>query len=280
MNNNYNIYLKVNSDGENSEGIGSMAQYQLIAYGLCKQLNLKYAFLGFKNLQHYQHHPEYTKDTWCELFDNYFNFPNELINHDYDVIKMGLSDLFNYIKTKTKLNKDVVIDINQHELFHLNINDYRQNINNLSDNINHKIKLDKTKNNISIHIRALNKIDTDLDPVRECFDETKISYYSNLIKNIDKAPSKKEKIYHIHAQIEETTLKFLEEHIDSEIIYHINANPCISLSYMIQSDLLVGSKSSFSYIAHLLNKNKSLFRNNFWSRLYYQTFLIDENGNF
>jgi hypothetical protein len=276
----YNIYLKVNSDGENSEGIGSMAQYQLIAYGLSKHLNLKYAFLGFKNLQHYQHHSQYNKNSWCELFNNYFNFPNELFHHDYDEIKMGIYDLFNYIKTKNKLNKDLVIDINPKELFHLNVNDYKQHINKLSDNINHKIQLDKTKNNISIHIRSLNKIDTDLDPVRDYFDETKTSYYSNLINNIDKVPTKKEKIYHIHSQTEETKLKFLEENINSKIIYHINSNPCISLSYMIQSDLLVGSKSSFSYIAHLLNKNKSLFRNNFWMHLYHQTFLIDENGNF
>lgn len=277
------IYLTVNSDGGNSEGIGSMVQYQLFLYSLCKSLNLKYAFLGFKNLQHYQNHKDYTQSMWCEKVNDFFNFPNELYNNDYTIIKMGLHEFFEYYKSKPKTNKNVVIDIRQWDLLNLNVNLYKKYFFELSDYIKHTIELEPN-NNISLHIRSRSELDKVLEPNlntdREFFDEKFFLYYKNIIKKIDEMPSKKEKIYHIHTQLNEEEINFIQEGIKSKFIYYSNDYPWNSLSCMIQSNVLIGAKSSFSYIAHLLNKNKCLFRNNFWQNLYTTTILLDERGNF
>ena len=279
-----NIYLSVNSDGNNSEGIGSMVQYQLFAYALAKSLNLKYAFFGFKNLEHYQNHIGYTQSMWCEKINNYFNFPNELDSDNLSVIKLNLQELFEYLNSNPKIDKNIVIDIRQWDLLRLNANLYKKYFFELSDRINHEVFLETNKNNISLHIRSRSKLDEVFEPVlntdREFFDNNNIDYYKKILKKIDEQESKKEKIFHIHTQLSENELTSLKDGINSEFKYYCNDLPWNSLSCMIQSDILIAAKSSFSYIGHLLNKNKCLFRNNFWQSLYKETILLDNKGNF
>lgn len=279
-----NIYLSVNSDGCNSEGIGSMVQYQLFAYSLAKSLNLKYAFLGFKNLQHYQNHTDYTQSMWCEKINKYFNFPNELHSDNFSTIKLELRDLYNYLNNNLKIDENIVVDIKQWDLLRLDVNPYKQYFFELSDRINHTLSLESDKNNISLHIRSRSKLDEKLEPVlntnREFFDKKYIHYYKNVLKRIDGEKSKKEKIFHIHTELSREELSSLQDGIDSKFVYYCNDFPWNSLSCMIQSNILIGAKSSFSYIAHLLNKNKCLFRNNFWQSLYKETILLDDKGNF
>jgi hypothetical protein len=282
------IFLSVNSDGGNTEGIGSMVQYQLFVYALAKNLNLGYAFFGFKNLQHYQHHEDYTQDSWCKKINGYFNLPNELIDEDYKLVNLNLnqvSDFINFLNSNKSNDKKVVINIRQWDILKLDVNSYKSYFLELSKRIKHDTLLNEDKNHISIHIRSENKMDSLLEPSldanREFFDSSKIDFYKNIIQKINNIPSKKQKKYHIHSQIKENDLLFIKDIVgDKNIQFYNNVYPWISLSCMIQSNVLVASKSSFSYIAHLLNKNKCLFRNNFWQNLYKETILVDNKGNF
>jgi hypothetical protein len=276
------IYLAADSNSKN-EGIGSATQYQLFLYGVCKKLNLKYAFLGFKDINMYQFHPEYDVTTWANKFTEYFNFPNELITDNYIIKHVAdLNDVQNFIKNED-INTDTLLLLPPllAGLLQLNSNEYREHFYTLSDNIKHDSVLDNTKYNISLHIRSLNKFDTDPNPIRELFDSNKNNYYTNIISNICKIQTEKEKIFHIHTQLNQETFNFLKQsQPDCTFIFYENTYPWVSLSCMIQSDILVGANSSLSYIAHLLNKNKSIFRNNFWHSLYSDCILADENGNF
>ena len=68
------IYFTTNSNGNHTEGIGAMAQYQIICYVLSKLYNTEYYFTGFKNLTHYQYF-DITQEQWCKDITDFFNFP-------------------------------------------------------------------------------------------------------------------------------------------------------------------------------------------------------------
>lgn len=265
------------NDGLHTEGIGSMAQLQLFTYALAKSINVKYAFNGFKNLHHYQYHPEFTSDTWSNKFTDFFNLPNELdFNEPYDMILVNdINKLYNTVSNYKNLEKNLIISLIGSELVKLNIFYLKKYLFDLSDRVKHPVILDNNYEHISIHARVFTE--TDSDPNRVFYSNDKQNYYKQLIKNIFEKFSGKPKKLHIHSQIPKENFSYLNEY---EPNFYINSYPWESISCMIQSNYLIGSASSFSYISHMLNKNKFFINRGFYHSLYNDSIIVDDNGNF
>ena len=70
------IYLFTRADGNQTEGIGAVAQCQIHTYTLSKMLGVGFASTKFENLQHYQEYD--TQENFSNDVTNFFNFPNQI----------------------------------------------------------------------------------------------------------------------------------------------------------------------------------------------------------
>jgi len=250
------IYFTTNSDGNHTEGIGAMAQYQIICYVLSKLYNVNFYFTGFKNLTHYQYF-DITQEQWCKDITNFFNFSvsNNLNLPIVNFYQLNI-ELENFIHN----NDNIIINFESKYLLsfmddYINDNKVQNILTELGKNIrlNNNLKyFNKEKQNIAIHIRKYTQTDCDLNPRREYFEESKKDYYINLINKLDN-----DKVnFYIYSQGNKDDFNFLKK---DNIFLHIEENPLISLYHMINSDIFITANSSLSYIAHLLGNHKQCF---------------------
>lgn len=250
------VYFSTNSDGNHTEGIGAMAQYQIICYVLSKLYNVEYYFEGFKNLTHYQYFNT-TQKQWSKDITHFFNLP--IIDKPQSLPTVNFSqigsDLENFIQ-----NNSAIIDFESNYIMQF-IDQYIDNIEvqNILQDIGKNLILDnslfyfnKEKQNIAIHIRKYTETDCDLNPRREYFNKDKQHFYLELIKSLDTPNTE----FHIYSQGEEKDFDFLK---GNNIFLHIEENPLISLYHMINSDTLITANSSLSYIAHLIGSHKKCY---------------------
>lgn len=249
------IYFTTNADGKNTEGIGAMAQYQIICLILSKLYNTGFYFTGFKNLTHYQYFNIEGKE-WDKNITEFFNFPINEVN----LPTIKFSEINSDLDTIINNQKNLIIDIESNYLMNfmdqfINEDSVRFFLSQLKNNIrlDEQFKyLNKEKENVSIHIRKYSKTDCDLNPRREYFTEEKKDYYINIIQYLNN----KNREFHIYSQGKEEDFEFLKQ---ENVILHIEENPLISLYHMINSDILFTSNSSLSYVAHLLGNHKQCF---------------------
>ena len=87
---------------------------------------------------------------------------------------------------------------------------------------------------------------------------------------------------YIHSQGDENDftdlLEFSEENF--EIILKLNEHPIDDMYHMSNADLLIMSKSSYSWISHLLNFNQTLVRDNFYQPTYPNRVFLDSDYKF
>ncbi len=257
-----NIHFTTNSDGKGTEGIGAMVQYQIWCFVLSKLFATNFYFTGFKNLQHYQYF-DIAPAEWDENITKFFNFPlSESLNHSEILFSTIEGDLENFIQK----NKDFIINFHQNHLMqfadeYINQPEVQTILKTLGKNLflDEKLKyFSKEKNNIAIHIRKYTQTDCDLNPRREYFDNSKKSYYIDLINSL----SENNTHFHVYSQGSESDFDFLSQ---KNITLHIEENPIVSLYHMINSDILITANSSFSYVAHLLgNHSKCYVRDTFF----------------
>lgn len=297
MNNQNTFYIHTDTSGYNTEGIGAVAQDQLGCYFFAKNFNCKFFFKGFEKIHHYQYF-DVTQEQFCKDFDLLFNnFNSEKLDistckeFSYETVD---ENFFNFIKTKSSLNKNYLIRLKTGIVFkfmeqNLNLAEQNNVFEDLKSNLwipQEKKYFDPKKINISFHIRKYTQTDCDPAAYRECFTNKKEYYYINLINNIVDSLKEEnlEKEFHIFSQGEEKDFDFLKSIVfpeDCKLILHIEEYPSISLYHMINSDILIMANSSFSFISHVLGNQVSLVRNNF----YYKTYdskknLVDSHGNF
>jgi hypothetical protein len=249
------IYFTTNSDGNHTEGIGAMAQYQIVCYVLSKLYNTEYYFTGFKNLTHYQYF-DITQDQFNQDINNFFNFPIQKL----DLPIINFTDINQDLEEFIKTNDEIIINFpSSHLMSFIDCYIDDKNIINILNTIHPNIKLDdsfkyydKEKTNIAIHIRKYTETDCDLNPRREYFNKDKQHFYLELIKNLNTPNTE----FHIYSQGEEKDFDFLKR---NNIFLHIEENPLISLYHMINSDILVTANSSLSYIAHLIGSHEKCY---------------------
>jgi len=258
------IHFTTNPDGKHTEGIGAMAQYQIVCYILSKLYNVGFYFTGFKNLTHYQYF-NITQEQWCDNINNFFNLP---ISKPLDLPIINFSQINNDLKIFLSKNDNIIIDFEYPHLMsfidnYVDVPEVRNLLSELGTNIilDDKLKyFNKKKQNVSIHIRKYTQTDCDLNPRREYFNEKKQQLYLNLIDSLDSSNID----FHIYSQGDIKDFDFIK---GDNIYKHIEENPLISLYHMIKADALITANSSLSYIAHLLGNHKKCFvRNNFFHR--------------
>lgn len=106
---------------------------------------------------------------------------------------------------------------------------------------------DNTKKNIAVHIRR-GDVNPEKYPSR--FISNKV--YIDLIKKIDLSNS----LIHIFSEGNSENFKdIIESFSENKLIFHLNENIQLTFHSMVKADILVISKSSFSYCAALLNEN-------------------------
>jgi len=127
---------------------------------------------------------------------------------------------------------------------------------------------DNSFNNISIHIRrpSLHKNIDNSDEHKEGWDKTKMSidelirftprftderYFIDIISKINNEYTNKQNVFHIFSEGE---MRDFSNFKGDNIVFHLNEDIKTSTIYMVMSDILVISKSAFSYSCALLNE--------------------------
>ena len=244
------------NDGNQKDGFG--AQYQKIIYTIlyCKFNNLEFIYTPFSNMEH-----NYDNDTnFIQKKENLIN----LINH-FPVIT-------NEIKNNNKINTLFFNDIR--DFIENNITDILQSdqikeIRNIFwENKNRNIIFDNNNIHIGIHIRRPNVQDNRLDG-----SDTPHNYYLkviNLIYNKYKIITNKKLVFHIYSQGNSNDFIIYKNILDintnnTEVVYHLNESIEKTFIEMVKTDVLILSRSSFSYIAAFLNEGE-IYYQPFWHK--------------
>ncbi len=280
-----NIYFTTNSDGGSTEGIGAMAQYQIICYALSRYLDTKYTFSGFHNLSHYQYF-EISPNQWSEMITRFFNLRGAQVNSILSTVQFNgtLQDLQNLCANSDNVlilldpqflmrTVDLIIDS---ELCSKAFQSIKDSL--VFDT--KQIYFDRNSFNISFHIRRFTKTDNCTASVREYYSPEKISKYKNTIALVYQHTKHLNPAFHIYSQGIEADFDQLRDP-KLNINFHIEEVPTTSLYHMIHSDMLICANSSFSYVAHLLNQGcVSLGRDSFVHKWKLDSINLDIDGGF
>lgn len=290
------IYLFTRADGNQTEGIGAVAQCQIHTYTLSKMLGVGFASTKFENLQHYQEHD--TQENFSNDVTNFFNFPNQ-IEPPSDSVKFEHVDqtFLDFIE-KNRNGDDIYVEISNKDLIRVAISNTEKwshvipNLSKLVSIDDSKKYFDEDKLNISLHItNFIEGRDNDRTPQREQFEQgnRKEKYYIDLLQKFDDIFNKRgrtlfvDKEYHIYSRSQTpgdlSQFKAFTK-LGLPIKFHIDEHPLISLYHLIQSDVKVLSNSSFSYMAALYGHGLNVVRDNFFCKLPYNAVYTDYDGNF
>lgn len=290
------IYLFTRADGNQTEGIGAVAQCQIHTYTLSKMLGVGFASTKFENLQHYQEHD--TQENFSNDVTNFFNFPNQ-IEPPSDVVKFEHVDqtFLDFIE-KNRNGDDIYVEISNKDLIRVAISNTEKwssvipDLSKLVSIDDSKKYFDEDKLNISLHItNFIEGRDNDRTPQREQFEQgnRKEKYYIDLLQKFDDIFNRRgrtlfvDKEYHIYSRSQTPgDLSQFEAFtkLGLPIKFHIDEHPLISLYHLIQSDVKVLSNSSFSYMSALYGDGLNIVRDNFFCKLPYNAVYTDYDGNF
>lgn len=281
------ILLKTNADGWNQEGVGSICQWNILLNALSQELSVEFCADPFSNLNHYQYNG-FTSEDWSALFTNFFNFKkrdtnNPVINYDG-----SLDELVTLAKTT---NETLVINVSKQFIVDncfSRISEFGQRgyFSNIRKNLtfNDEYYFDERYLNISLHLRSTNPGDIPPDcPAMETFGiwlgEEKIC---GLIDQLKKKYYNRKTRFHIHSQgnIEKFSMIQNQSTENFEVILKLNEIPTKDLYHMSFADVLILARSSYSWIAHLLNDNITLARDNFHQPLKHGVILLNSNYNY
>lgn len=208
-------------------GDGFGAQLHSIIYTIlyAEMFNHEFIYTPFESMEHnYNSDPDFLrkKEDFLGFINKYpiINQINEnvepIINTELDVVENNIDTCLEY-KSLDDIKKT----------FHLN-----------------KVKrFDDGILNVSVHVRKQNSHDNHVQGVH--YDE----YFLNVM-NIIRNEYKQKKVFHIYSQGDiNDFLRFQSE----DVIFHLNDSIEDTFYDMVTSDILVMSKSSFSYSAALLS---------------------------
>ena len=135
-------------------------------------------------------------------------------------------------------------------------------------------------------MRVYNKFDTDWTHLRNYYiQETYMErYYINIIKQLDESIGKDNIEFHIHTQegfMDESKTKPINfDNIKNENVkFYIDSPLDETILHLVNSDILVMSCSSMSYICYLLRKKISIVRSDFWFKTTDDCFRLNNSGD-
>ena len=265
------IYLHYNYK---NEGVG--AQYQRIIgiLAICNMYNFKYVHKKIK----VGHNANNVKN-WDDKWDDFFNLKilGSPAPNNYNLYKENIHTLTdvmlermiynNYINE----NDDQLIGlIRVDKICDLDPDTYYGSLIYILRDIYYKKNIDyildykNNVTNIAIHIRVYNEIDI-IDNNMCDFQENGIrfsgtvEYYKNLINKLNKKYPNS--MIHIFTQKSNNNEKLSK--LSNNIIMYIDTDTFHTMHHLINANVLVMCKSSFSYVAALYNPNDIIYVN-FW----------------
>jgi hypothetical protein len=249
------MIFKTDLDGNNSEGLGSILQRVMHLYAFGKILNVNIEIPAFKNLTHFQHENK-TKDLFHKEINHFLPFKNVEFQSkksfyiSVNFLLLFFGELFLVKKKKhfLKLAKKI--------------------------NYNSKLYFSPTKKNIAIHIRNLNRLDTDFGERREVLNKERHYFYVNLLNSLVKNHNHYD--IHVFSQGDIKEFQFLDSF---QIQFHLNVPLIETFYHLMISEILVTANSSLSWTAHLFGLNQKVYsRASFFHSWYLDTILISKTG--
>lgn len=121
-------------------------------------------------------------------------------------------------------------------------------------------RFDSSYTNVAVHIRRPDEFDIRnnlFDSFRRCDN----SHYINILNSIRQFKHKKPLRFHIYSC---DTLENLKDLVSEDVVFHIDEKVLDTFNDLVFADILVLSKSSFSYIAALLSRAEIKYYTPFW----------------
>lgn len=249
-------------------GIGHQIANWNAGYWFSKKLKLKFAHTSFSNS-----YVPFTKSSWDEFlgFGNDEINTNELLKSGYKLVRLPLFDEEN--KSQLKIieriievysNKKVVFICEQDQFYKNQIGTINSLKNKFYNNRTFKNVLNEKFFNIAIHVRR-----GDIVQDEYCSNENlsirwlSNDYFFNALKNTLKIieTTKPINIYLFSQGKEED---FSEFNNFENLHFCLNESAQESFLKMCLADVLITSKSSFSYKPALLNNGIKVCPKNFW----------------
>ena len=240
-------------DGEDKAGFGSIVQAQLILVAYCKLKKASFFFPGFKNLNHWQ----------LEKNKSQIEFSNQL-------------NMFLPIGVDSKKHsKSFFYKIDYNYLINcwLEFNCGRI-VNILKDiELNYETPyFEKSKINVVIHYR--NHLKTDTDTFDRGIGDN--SYYEHAIKIALSKYSLSDINFILFANRNCDFIEYLNKKYS--VKSYLETSLSVTYSHFVLAEVLITSKSSLSWSAHLYGRNKLVVGRHFWHPWYKNTILINSKG--
>ncbi|MCL7764555.1 hypothetical protein MPF19_14120 [Polaribacter sp. Z014] len=259
-------------------GIGHQMANWIAGYWFAQQFNLKFAHIPFSS------------NKWDSFLGfGYGEIPvQELIKQGYKKVRLPLFDE-NNVKEVTLIKTIISAYSNKKVIFVCEQDQFYQDQFGVMYGIQQKFysapqrKVEKLiysdqNYNIAIHVR---RGDILADPNNPNLKMRFMAndYFETVLKQVI-AKSKTEKLIHIYFFSQGRPEDYPEFHSIQNLHWCLDMDPQASFLHMVFADVLITSKSSFSYKPALLNKNIKVVPNNFWHG-YPQTqdwVLVDDDG--
>jgi len=126
-----------------------------------------------------------------------------------------------------------------------------------SDKIN---RFDKNYLNVAIHIRILGNFENENNRFRDGTHNVPSTYFLDKMDIIRTKYKNKKILFHIYSQ---GNIEMFKDFIGDDIIFHLNEKVLDTFTDLIFADVLVTTRSSFSYMAALLSNNE-IYYLSFW----------------
>jgi hypothetical protein len=273
------IFLYTPADGNQTEGIGAVAQCQIHAYVLSRMMQVEFVGRPFTGLQHYQEYS--TQEEYCDAVTDFFNFQfNKVDLSNAKIAKAERIDnsLVEFINQHRMTADEIYVELPTAQLQSFadaNFDAYKDA--GYHSTLAKRIRFDESKYyfdddklNIGIHItNFIEGRDNDLSAQREQYvpGNSKEQYYINLINKLNELLSKNsdiEKEFHIYSRGEEKDFEVFTN-LDVPVKLHLWEHPLTSIYHLTKSDIRVLSNSSFSYMSALFGAENgmSIIRDNF-----------------
>ena len=212
------IFLYTPADGNQTEGIGAVAQCQIHAYVLSRMMQVEFVGRPFTGLQHYQEYS--TQEEYCDAVTDFFNFQfNKVDLSNAKIAKAERIDnsLVEFINQNRMTADEIYVELPTAQLQSFadaNFDAYKDA--GYHSTLAKRIRFDESKYyfdddklNVGIHItNFIEGRDNDLSAQREQYvpGNSKEQYYINLINKLNELLSKNSDIeieFHIYSRGEE-----------------------------------------------------------------------------
>ena len=272
-----NYYSAIPNSGA---GIGHQMANWIAGYWFSKQFGLKYAHSPFSTLEW---------DSFLGFGENEISI-DELIQIGYKKVRLPLFDEFNPLEVE--LQKKIIVSYSSRKVVFVAEQDQgytnqfgvmetlKQKFFNAPSRLNDRLFFNRNFLNIAIHLRR-----GDIVIGQENKNSNLLlrwqgnEYFVNVLQNVLNK-NKSEKPIAIYIFSQGNVGDFLEFNQFENLHFCLDVNPLDSFLHMVYADILITSKSSFSYKPALINKGLKVCPKDFWHG-YPKTndwILVDEKG--